>query len=305
MTAHIDPADAKAARFTRIAELPMQPVGSLADSGLARPVIQIFRHREMLDLLIRRDLKSRFKDSSLGFVWTLIRPLTQLAIYYVVIGQFLGAARGIEDFAIFVFAGLTIYGLFSEIVLGGVASVVSNAGLVKKIYMPREVFPLAAVGAALFNFAIQLVVLIAATLLLGSLPFHADLLYAIPSILLIVVYGTAFALLLAAVNVYLRDTQYLAEVIMMFLMWASPIVYTWTMAGDILGGGVLFDIYTANPITLAVLGFQRAFWSAGTSADFPDNLLLLMGIALVVGLILLVTFHQVFRRLQGNFAQAL
>jgi len=305
MTAQFDPTEARTSRFTRLAELPMQPVGSLADGGFAKPIIQIFRHREMLDLLIRRDLKSRFKDSSLGFVWTLIRPLTQLAIYYVVIGQFLGAARGIDDFAIYVFAGLTIYGLFSEIVLGGVGSVVNNAGLVKKIYMPREVFPLASVGAALFNFSIQMVVLIGATFLVGAPPWSADVLYAIPSILLIVVYGTAFALLLAGVNVYLRDTQYLAEVIMMFLMWASPIVYTWTMAGDILGGGLLFDIYTANPITLAVLGFQEAFWSAGDSSQFPDNLLLLMGIALVIGVVLLLAFHQVFRRLQGNFAQAL
>ncbi|WP_194398868.1 MULTISPECIES: ABC transporter permease [Microbacterium] len=305
MTAPFDPTAERQRRFARLAALPMRPVGSLADGGVIRPVAEIFRHREMLDLLIRRDLKSRFKDSSLGFLWTLIRPLTQLAIYYVVMGQFLGAARGIDDFAIYVFAGLTIYGLLSEIVLGGVASVVANAGLVKKIYVPREVFPLAAMGAALFTFAIQLLVLLGATALAGSFPWSAEILYAIPSILLVVVYGAAFALLLSAVNVYLRDTQYLTEVVMMLLMWASPIVYTWTMAGDILGGGLVFDVYTANPITLAVLGFQRAFWVAGAPSDYPPDLLLWMGIALVIGLVLLYSFHRVFRRLQGNFAQAI
>lgn len=305
MTAPLNPAEERDRRFARLSALPLRPVGSLADGGVVKPVAQVFRHREMLDLLIRRDLKSRFKDSSLGFVWTLIRPLTQLAIYYVVMGQFLGAARGIDDFAIYVFAGLTIYGLFSEIVLGGVASVVANAGLVKKIYVPREVFPLAAVGAALFTFAIQLLVLLGATVLAGAFPWDVDILYAIPSVLIVVVYGTAFALLLSAVNVYLRDTQYLSEVIMMLLMWASPIVYTWTMAGDIIGGGLLFDIYTANPLTLAVLGFQRAFWVAGDPADYPPDLLLWMGVALVVGLVLMYAFHRVFRRLQGNFAQAL
>lgn len=305
MTAPLNPTEERERRFARLAALPLRPVGSLADGGVIKPVAQVFRHREMLDLLIRRDLKSRFKDSSLGFVWTLIRPLTQLAIYYVVMGQFLGAARGIDDFAIYVFAGLTIYGLFSEIVLGGVASVVANAGLVKKIYVPREVFPLAAVGAALFTFAIQLLVLLGATMLAGAFPWDVDILYAVPSILLVVVYGTAFALLLSAVNVYLRDTQYLSEVIMMLLMWASPIVYTWTMAGDIIGGGLLFDIYTANPLTLAVLGFQRAFWVAGDPSHYPPDLLLWMGIALVVGIVLMYAFHRVFRRLQGNFAQAL
>ncbi|GAB3144766.1 ABC transporter permease [Microbacterium neimengense] len=305
MTAPYDSAARRQERFARLSELPMQPVGSLAVGGVFKPIAHIFRQREMLDLLIRRDLKSRFKDSSLGFVWTLIRPLTQLAIYYVVMGKFLGAARGIDDFAIYVFAGLTVYGLFSEIVLGGVSSVVSNAGLVKKIYVPREVFPLAAVGAASFTFAIQIIVLLGATAIAGSFPIHPEIFYAIPSILLVLVYGTAFALLLSAVNVYLRDTQYLTEVIMMFLMWASPIVYTWTMARDIIGSGVLFDVYTSNPITLAVLGFQQAFWAGGDASHFPSDLLARMGIAFVIGVVLVVVFHRVFRRLQGNFAQEL
>jgi ABC-2 type transport system permease protein len=305
MSAPYDPASQRVARFTRLDSVPLQPVGSTADGTGIAAVLKVFRHRQMLDLLIRRDLKSRYKDSSLGFVWTLIRPLTQLVIYYVVLGQFLGAARGIDDFAVYIYSGLTIYGLFSEIVLGGVGSIVSNAGLVKKVYLPREVFALASVGAALFNFLIQLGVLVAATLVTGSLIFDADLLYALPSLLLVVVYGTAFALLLGAVNVYLRDTQYLAEVIMMFLMWASPIVYTWTMARDIMGPGPLLEVYTNNPITLAVLGFHKAFWGSGGDEPYPADLLLRMLVALVVGLVVLVICHGVFRRLQGNFAQEL
>ncbi|MBW9119458.1 ABC transporter permease [Microbacterium trichothecenolyticum] len=305
MSTPYDPARLRAERFARLANETLRPVGAAGDGGSWGAFQQIFRHRQMLDLLIRRDLKSRYKDSSLGFLWTLIRPLTQLVIYYVVMGQFLGAARGIPDFAIYIFAGLTIYGLFSEVVLGGVNSVVSNSGLVKKIYLPREVFPLASVGAAIFNFGIQLVVLFTATVVLGTVPLHAELLYAIPATLLVLVYGTAFALLLAAVNVYLRDTQYLTEVVMMFLMWASPIVYGWTMVEDILGDGLAMEIYTNNPITLAVLGFHKAFWAAGDASQYPDDLLLRMAVATAIGLVLVYAFHHVFRRLQGNFAQEL
>lgn len=300
-----DPAILRGVRFARLADESLRPVGSGVDGGSVGSLGQIFRHREMLDLLIRRDLKSRYKDSSLGFVWTLIRPLVQLGIYYVVVGQFLGAARGIEDFAVYIFAGLTIYGLFSEIVMGGVGSIVGNSGLVKKIYLPREVFPLAAVGSALFNFAIQLVVLIGATIVVGAIPLHAELFYVIPSIAIILVYGTALGLLLAAANVFLRDIQYLVEVVVMLLMWASPIVYSWTMVRDTVGPGLLLDIYTNNPITLAVLGFQRAFWVAGEPSQFPDDLLIRMGVAFAIGAVLLWICHRVFARLQGNFAQAL
>ncbi len=306
MNEPLDSAALRRARFTRLESEPLRPVSGKSGSSGAEPLRRIFRHREMLDLLIRRDLKARYKDSSLGFVWSLIRPLTQLAIYYVVVGQFLGAARGIPDFAIYVFAGLAIYGLFSEIVTGGVGSIINNSGLVKKIYLPREIFPLASVGSALFNFSIQLVILIVATFLVGAPPLHWDVVYALPATAIILVYGTALALLLSAVNVYLRDIQYLVEVAVMLLMWASPIVYSWTMVRDVVGTGRLLEVYTNNPITLAVLGFQRAFWVAGDVAtDFPSQLWLRMGIAFLIGVVCVALAHVAFRRLQGNFAQAL
>lgn len=295
-------------RYAALAEQPMVRIGgrSAAFGGTITSVVEIAKQREMLALLVRRDLKARYKDSALGFVWTLVRPLTQLAIYYVVIGNILGAARGIPDFAIYVFTGLVAYGLFSEIVTGATASIVGNGGLIKKIYLPREIFPLASVGSALFNFGIQLVILIAATAALGRLPITAEVLYSVPALLILVLYGTAFGFLLSAVNVYLRDVGYLVEVILLILLWASPVVYSWELAKQYMNGSFLLEVYTNNPVTLAILGFQRAFWISGhDNAEYPGQLLLRMGIALVVGLVLLVVFQRIFARLQGNFAQEL
>ncbi|UAJ80556.1 ABC transporter permease [Leifsonia sp. ZF2019] len=278
--------------------------GDERSNGSWASIRDIFRHRELLSLLVRRDLKSRYKDSVLGFVWTLVRPLTQLLIYAIVIGKVLGAEKGIPDFAIYVFTGLTAYGLFSEIISGTTASIVGNAGLIKKVYLPREIFPLASVGSAGFNFLIQFGILLVATIVIGKAPLHAETWYVIPAVLLLLVYGTAFGLLLSAVNVYLRDVQYLVEVVLLLLLWASPIVYSWKMVRDALGHGIWLDIYTDNPVTLSVLGFQKAMWVAGQeTAVYPDQLLLRMGIAFVVGIVLLLGFQRVFARLQGNFAQ--
>lgn len=295
----------RAARFARLAELPLGSTAGSASGyrGLAA-LREIFGRREMLDLMIRRDLKARYKDSSLGFIWSLVRPLTQLAIYYVVLGHFLGAARGIPDFAIYVFTGLTAYTLFSEIVLGGAGSIVNNSGLVKKIYLPREIFPLASIGAALFNFGIQLAILLLATLAFRVFPLHAELLYFFPGLAIILVWGGALALILAAANVFLRDIQYLIEVIVMLLMWASPIVYSWTMVKNSVPGWLL-EVYTNNPVTLAVMGFQKAFWTNGPESSYPGDLLLRMAIALVAGVFALAAAHVVFNRMQGDFAQAL
>jgi len=294
-------------RFARLSALPMRSVGSLGTGleGFVRPVREIFAHREMLGLLVRRDLKAKYKDSALGFLWALARPLVQLAIYYVVLGHFLQAARGIPDFAVYVLAGLTAMGLFTEIAVGGTGSIIANAGLVKKVYMPREVFPLASTGSALFNFGIQLIVLLLATLLVGKPPIHWEFFYAVPSLAVLLVYGLAFALICSALNVYLRDMQYLVEVATLLLFWMSPVVYSWQMVASIITNPVLLEIYTDNPLTLAILGFQEAFWVAGDDLQQPTNLLLRLLIALVIGLVLLLLSHRVFLRLQGDFAQEL
>ena len=298
-------------RFRALEAQPLVTVGSSAGVGSSAwgAFKGILAHREMLNLLVRRDIRSRYKDSSLGFVWALIRPLTQLAIYYLVIGRVLGAERGIPEFAIYVYTGLTAYGLFSEIVSGGTSSIVSNAGLIKKVYFQREVFPLASVGSALFNFVVQLVILTIATIAFGSPPLTLEAFFFIPAIGIVLVWGLALALLLAAVNVYLRDVQYLVEVVILLLMWASPIVYTWSMVATITKDHPwLLDVYTNNPVTLAVLGFQRVFWVSGHGLDpqpYPDDLLVRMIIAIGVGVVALFAAQRVFSRLQGNFAQEL
>ena len=299
------------ARFNRLADLPLQPVTPSRQGvgGFFRTAGDIWKHRQLLGLMIRRDIKARYKDSVLGLLWTLINPLVQLGVYFLVMGQILGAARGIPNFAVYIFSGLTIYGLFSETLTGATGSIVANSGLVKKVYVPREVFPLAAAGSALFTFSVQVIVLIVASFTLGEPPLSWNILYFFPSVAVILVWALALGLLLSALNVYLRDVQYRIQVLLMLALWSSPIVYAWTMVGDLVARAHMpswvLEVYTSSPLTLAVLGFHRAFWSGATAADFPEHLLLRMLVAFVVGLVLLILCQRVFARLQGNFAQEL
>lgn len=299
--------DSARTRFQRLGSEPL--VSVTVRGGFWASAKAVFAHRQLLGLLIRRDIKARYKDSVLGLLWTLINPIVQLTVYYVVMGQFLGAARGIPEFAIYIFSGLTIYALFSETLTGSTGSIVANAGLVKKVYVPREVFPLSSIGSALFTFAVQLVVLIVACFLLGTPPISTGLIYFFPALIIIVVYASALGFLLSALNVYLRDVQYLTNVLLMLAMWASPIVYGWTMVNTVFQTfnfpAWLLEVYTNSPLTLAVLGFHRAFWVAGSPADYPPHLAVRMGIAILVGLVLVWICQRVFARLQGNFAQEL
>lgn len=307
-------AGARVARLKTL-ELTTRQRPKNAVTGFISSIREMFDHRELLGLLVRRELVGRYKDSVLGFAWSLIRPLTQLLIYYLVMGQFLGAARSIPQFAVYIFAGLTLWGLFSETIMAMTASIVGNSGLVKKVYLPREIFPIATIGSALFNFAMQLVILLIAAWVLGTLTLGWHLLYAVAGLVLILLYAVGLGLILAATNVYFRDVQYLVEVLMMLLMWFSPIVYSWQMVSNALGGrGLewLSEIYVNNPITLSVLSFQAAFWgqsgevlAAFPDGYFPDHLMMRMLIAGVIGLFLVWIGQRIFARLQGNFAQEL
>ena len=295
---------------TRTVAEPLRKVGRSGSftTGTISSIREVLDYRQLLGRLISREVRAKYKNSSLGIVWSLMRPLAQLLIYYVAIGQFLGAARSIPDFAIFVFTGLTAWTLFSEIMTAGTNSVVNNAGLVKKVYLPREIFPLAAVGASIFNFAVQLAILLVATIVLGRAPLQLDLLYLPLAIVLILVFATALALVLSALNVYLRDVQHLIEILLLVLFWASPIVYSTGFVHHAIGGTIWEQLYLANPVTLAVLGMQRAVWVAGTTdaAQFwPELLWLRMLVAIVVCTVLLWIGQRIFSRLQANFAQEL
>lgn len=298
-------------RHVRTVDEPLARVGrrgGSAGGGTVRSLLEILSHRRLLGLLVSRELRARYKGSTLGILWSLMRPLAQLLIYYVAIGQFLGAARAIPEFAIFVFTGLSIWGLYSEIIQSGTSSIVSNSGLVKKVYLPREIFPLAAVGGALFNFAVQFGILVVATIVLGQVPWHADLLLVPLAIVLTVVLGTALALILSALNVYLRDVQHLVEIFVLIFFWASPIVYSMALVNNVLQGSWVEELYLANPITLAVLGMQKGMWIAGAQDPaqyWPPDLALRMWIALAISLVLLWIAQRVFSRLQSNFAQEL
>jgi ABC-2 type transport system permease protein len=300
--------DIAAERAVRLGAEPLREAGPRPGfaSGTLSSLRDIAAHRELMGFLVRRELKSRYKDSALGFVWSLIRPLAMLLIYYIALGKFLGAARSIPDFAIFIYTGLTAWTLFNEIVTIGTASIVANSGLIKKVYLPREVFPLSVIGSAIFNFLIQLGILLAATVTVGRFPTGPRWFYFPLSLAVLLVFATALALFLSAVNVYLRDVGYLVEVALMIGFWASPIVYSWAQVAKTLSKHVTLEqMYLINPVTLVVAGFQKSFWVSGTGRPLPDHLGERLWIMLAVGVVLLWVCMRTFARLQANFAQEL
>jgi ABC-2 type transport system permease protein len=285
-----------------------------APQGLVARLKELWSYRELLRNLVVKELKVKYKDSTLGFVWTLVRPLLYLLVYSVAIGIFLGAGRTIPDFGVYLFTGLLAWTLFTDIVGGATGAIVSNAGLVKKVYFPRELLTLSVVGAALINAVLQVVVLVGAYVVTRQFPAVGDL-YLVPlALVVLVLFSTALGLILGAVNVYLRDVEYLVEVGLLLWFWMTPIVYDWTKVRQqlVIDHNLewLFQVYLANPMANIVLAFQRALWPAGQTPEgaafyYDGNLALRLGVLAVASLVLLWVAMKVFDKAQGNFAQEL
>lgn len=279
--------------------------------GFGAAVKEVYAFRELLGQLIRKELKVKYKDSVLGFLWTFIRPLLQLFVYAVVIGIFLGSGRVIPDFGIYIYVGLLAWTLFTDILGGCTGCIVGNAGLVKKVYFPRELFPLAVIGAAAVNFVLQSSVLLVAYTLTQSTPSWGQMGLVPLALAVLIIFAAALGLLLAAANVFLRDVQYLVEVTLLLWFWMTPIIYDWTKVRTVLAVDNnlvwLYQLYLANPMANVVLAFQRALWSSGEGTPFyyTNGLASRLGILLVVSCAFLWFAQRVFARSQGNFAQEL
>ena len=285
--------------------------------GFIPTVKEIIACRELLGNLTRKELKVRYKDSTLGFFWSLLRPAFLLTIYYLVFGVILKAQ--IYHFAIYMFSGLVAYDLFSNILGGSTSCIIYNSGLIKKVYFPREILPLAVIGSSLFHSSLQMGVLLLAEIIFGHAFIGFNLLLMPLALVALVLFGTALGLLLAAANVYLRDVQHLLELVILFWFWTTPIVYSISLAEAPLKRHQLFWLYLANPMTNIVIGFQRAFYGQAytkvTDAKtgivsrvaqvYTGNMVERLLVVCLVSSVFLWFAQRVFARAQGNFAQEL
>ena len=270
---------------------------------------------ELLQALIMRELRTRYRGSYLGWVWALARPLVMLFIYGLIVGVFLGAARSIPDFMLFIFVGLIAWNLFTAIVMGCINSIPSSSSLIAKVKFPRILLPLASVVVALVDTAIQGLVLLIGYVIVGSWPSLSSVVFLFPSLLGVILFGLAAGLLLSALNVYIRDVGFLTDIALQVGFWLCPILYSYGFVVNAaesygLSGEWATRMYLLNPMANAVLGFQRALWPPGSTPEgaalsFPGELGLRLAVLVVAGAALTALAVYAFNRLSRNFAQEL
>jgi ABC-2 type transport system permease protein len=269
----------------------------------------LWRDREILANLARKELKVKYKSSALGVVWSMLNPALYLAVFFVVFTLFIPGRT--PNFPVYLLSGLLPWTLFSTGLAGATTSVVGNANLVAKVSFPHETLPLASIRAQTVNFFFQFLVLVAFMLVAGQPLLHRGVILLPLALGVLLVFVSALGFAVAAWNVRYRDTGHLVELALLAWFWSTPIVYPTSFVADRLGP-TGFEIYLLNPMANIVLGFQRALYG-GTSSEALGLLpapglrwyglrLLVVGAASLV--LLYFTWRSFFRR-SGDFAEDL
>lgn len=287
-------------------ELESPLVEPSANSGL----LEVFRRRYLLKLLVRREIAARYQGSFLGIIWSYINPLSQFLMFYVVIGVIMGL-RNIENFGVHMFAGMVVVIFFTETFNAGTRSIRRNKGLVSKMAVPREMFPVASMMVSAFHMGPQLLILGTACLLLGWVPDAGGMAALLLAVVMIMILGTGLALMFSVANVFFQDVGNAINVLTNFVRFGVPMIYPFTMVEERFGEGSA-EWYLANPIAQAVLLMQRAFW-VGTTKDpeataathLPDHLFTRGLISVAISLVVLAIGQWVFSRYQNRIPENL
>jgi ABC-2 type transport system permease protein len=293
---------------TRVPDAPLQP--PYGQGGLR----DVFRRRYLLRLLVGKELRARYSGSVLGLLWSYVMPLWRFCAYYFVIGIVLQLHDEVPNFPLHLYCGLVFVTFFTETFTAGTRSVVQNKALVRKMSMPREMFPVSSVLVSGFHTFPQILVLTLGATIYGWSPGPVELAGGLLGLLLMFLLATGLALIFSALNVYFRDFSQFVSMVTIFTHWAVPMLYPLSRVTESpLGGTWAEQLYLANPIAEAVLLLQNAFWlptckgepNCTVAESMPDDLYTRGFIMVGVGIIFLFLCQLVFTRLESKFAERL
>ena len=195
----------------------------------ASPLADLYRFRQLIAVLVVRELKVRYKRSIFGLLWTMLNPLLLMVVYTVVFTTIMRSDQ--PNFSVFLLAGLLPWLFLSTSLMQGLNAVLANQDLIRKVRLPQAVFPLSVVGSNLVNFALSLVPLFLLMIAVHQ-PFTRALFFLPLATLLLTLFVSGVTLLFASATVFFRDVRHLTEVLLQMLMYLSPVLYDVRSLGD-------------------------------------------------------------------------
>jgi ABC-type polysaccharide/polyol phosphate export permease len=228
---------------------------------------ELLATRELLLNLTMREVKGQYRRTVLGQLWSIINPLATMLVYTVVFSILLrtqppaGDPSGVDVYALWLMCGLLPWMFFTRVLNGGVASITSNAGLIKKVYFPRMHLPLSVTLATGITFSIELAVLSIALLFFGGMPLPW-LPFVLIAMLILAMFAAGLAMMVAIVNVHFRDTQHFVSILLPMWMFLTPIIYPFALVEQAAAriGSWVSTVFELNPMLHIVQIFRTLLY---------------------------------------------
>jgi lipopolysaccharide transport system permease protein len=256
---------------------------------------ELWEYKGLFYFLIRRDIMVRFQQTTAGFLWIILQPLIQMAIFYAIFGFMVRIPTGGVPYSLFFLSGFVVWQFFTQVVNNSAMSLVGNIGVIIKSYFPRLALPLATVANALIDFGVSFVILMGFLLANGHYPI--TLRYLLLPILLAVsvVFASGVGLLFGALMVVFRDMKNLVNFIIMIWMYVTPILYPVALAPK--KYQILFYL---NPMTSLVETYR---WIFLDQSELPHFMYL--SISFVVAVIIWLCGALTFRAMENKIADVM
>jgi lipopolysaccharide transport system permease protein len=250
----------------------------------------LYNYRDLLMLWTGREIRVRYKQSLLGIGWAILQPLVLTVIFTLVFSRIMQVDTGGIPYPIFAYAALVPWTFFATSLSFGIPSLVNNLTLVSKIYFPREILPLANIGAALLDFAMAGIVF-AGMMFVYQIPVTVNVLWVFPLLAIQIILTAGVTLLSAAAIVFFRDVRFVIPLVIQVWMYASPVIYPTSLIPT-----AYLPLYFLNPMAGIIDGFRDVL-VLGTAPNVPALIT-----ALIISVVLLCLGYFVFKRSEPLFA---
>lgn len=276
---------------------------------------ELWRFRELLFSMVQRDLKIRYKNSFLGFVWSLLNPLITVAVMTVVFQNIMDVK--VPNQGAYIFAAYLPYMHFQLTLMDSSQQIISNLQLIKKIYFPREILPLASAISNFIHFAMGLLVLFAFLVVVYILhpqvwPFHSGILYLPLLLFMSFCLSAGFSLVISALNTFYEDVKYIVGVLLYLLLFLCPIMYFseqvyWSSTNQ--ANPMMYRLYNLNPIAVLCTAYRKAILDPqavkvrGVEYSPIGMDWKYVAIAFVVSIAVLLGGYAIFNRMKWRFVE--
>ena len=255
----------------------------------------IYSYRELLKTHVKKDIRGKYKGSFLGVLWSFLNPLLQVVVYWIVFPFIMGRAGTADNYLCYLVTGIIPWTFFTSVVNAGTVSMITNAGIIKNVYFPREILLISQALSGIINFFISCIIVVIFCIGTGAgISYHLILLPVIAVIEMILSLGVIF--ILSALEVYVQDIEYVVSFLLNMGFYAAPILYQMSVLD---GAGLLQRIISLNPFTVLIEGYRDIFMYH----QWPDFTSLFM--VLILSLVILIVGYGIFKKLERGFAEKL